>query len=157
MKLKQLKPSRTKPCAGDIFAMRLPDDGNLFGRVISTEAKAGWALSGSILIYIYSHRSGVSAAPTAGQLTLADLLIPPLMTNKLPWSKGYFETVGHRPLLNEDVLKTHCFKSSSGKLYDEKCAELGKETKPCGQWGLHSYRTIDYAVSAALDIRLAEQ
>jgi hypothetical protein len=75
-----------------------------------------------------------------------------MMTNTLPWSKGYFETVAHLPLSAEDVLPRHCFRSSSGKYFDEICNELPREEQPCGDWGLHSFRTIDDDVSDALGI-----
>jgi hypothetical protein len=74
------------------------------------------------------------------------------MTNTLPWSKGYFQTLENRPLGASDVLRSHCFRSSGGKYYDESCVELPGPKEPCGDWGLHSFRTIDDAVSDALGI-----
>jgi Immunity protein 26 len=156
MNLQPLKPSRKKQSPGDIFAMRLVDDRYLFGRVISTEAKAGWSLSGSILIYIYRVVVDGPELPPMDQLTRDNLLVPPIMTNALPWSKGYFETVAQAGLAATDVLSRHCFRSSSGKYYDEKCVELAGEVQPCGDWGLHSFRTIDDEISYALGIARAE-
>jgi hypothetical protein len=126
----------------------------LFGRVISTEAMAGWSMRAN-LIYVYSARSDVKAAPEESAVRRDRLLIPPLMTNRLPWSRGYFETLTNRPLDEHDVLKQHCFRSSGGRYYDEALRELPGPTEPCGIWGLASYRTIDDAISEALGIPLA--
>lgn len=136
--------------------MWLIDNRYLFARVISTEAKAGWSLSGSILIYIYRTVTDDLQPPPKGELTRDSLLVPPIMTNSLPWTKGYFETVAHAALSDTDVLPRHCFRSSSGKYYDEKCVELTGEVQPCGDWGLHSFRTIDDEISDAFGIARAE-
>jgi hypothetical protein len=44
--LKLLRPSRKRLAAGDIFVMLPPDGKYLFGRVISTEARAGPSMPG---------------------------------------------------------------------------------------------------------------
>lgn len=74
------------------------------------------------------------------------------MTNTLPWSRGYFETLENRPLETGEVLREHCFRSSKGKYYDEHSNELSGPVEPCGDWGLQSYRTIDDEISDALGI-----
>jgi hypothetical protein len=148
-----LKKSRHRLREGDVFVMRLPDRLYLYGRVISTNAKAGWSMPGAILIYVYRSRSTRKAAvPT---LALGDLLLPPMMTNRLGWSRGYFETIGHRRLKPSDVLRQHCFEDFAGRYFDETAAELPGPIEPVGMWGLHSYRSIDDEISKALGIALA--
>lgn len=132
--------------------MNVQDGRYLFGRVVSVEARAGWSMPGSILIYVYRSFSEELAIPSRTELTPENLLVPPMMTNTRPWSMGYFETVTNTSLAEGDLLPTHCFRSSSGKYYDEFCNELPREVPPCGGWGLHSYRTIDDEVGAALGI-----
>ena len=152
--LRVLKPSRKKLHAGDVFTMQLPDEDFLFGRVVSTEAK--WALAASanaILIYVYRHRSRVAEVPVGSAMRPSELLVPPIMINRLPWSRGYFQTLSRVPLESEDVLPQHCFHSASrGRYYDEHGNELWGPTQPVGDHGLHSFRTVDDLISDALGI-----
>lgn len=78
------------------------------------------------------------------------LLVSPIMTNKLPWSKGYFETLANVPLGEDDVLDQHCFLDWTGRYYDENLNELPGPREPVGEYGLASFRTIDDEVSDAL-------
>jgi len=151
--LKVLKPSRAKPSRGDIFAASLPSGEYLFGRVIDTQARVG-AIEG-VLIYIYSHLSNAKSPPALGELNPASLLVPPIITNRLPWARGFFQKVADSPLRPEDRLSQHCFRRSNGQYFDEANNELLHLVEPCGDWGLHSYRTIDDAISEALGIPLA--
>lgn len=149
--LRVLRPSRKAPRAGDVFVMQLPDDRFTFGRVVSTEAMAGPSMRGAILIYVYRPRFDSKALPERSELSPDQLLVSPMMTNRLPWSKGYVETVAHWPLEPDDALPQHCFLSAArGRYFDEKGNELPGAIEPVGDYGLHSYRTIDDAVSEAL-------
>lgn len=150
--LRVLAPSRKAPKPGDVFAMQLPDESFLHGRVISTEAKAGPSMPGAILLYIYSARSPHCSKPAPTDLTPDQLLLGPIMTNRLPWSKGYFKTIANEPLQTADLLAQHCFKDSRGQYLDEAGNILAGPTEPVGTYGLHSYRSIDDAVSDALGI-----
>src|SRR3954452_9236707 len=120
-----LSPSRKRLAEGDIFAMRVLDLGFVFGRVISTEAI--WAVGGedsglANLLYIYSGVHTELNPPH--RLKPEALLIPPVMTNRLGWSRGYFQTIANRPLKPEDVLRVHCFRRSNGEFYDERGSRL---------------------------------
>lgn len=149
--LRVLKPSRKRPRAGDVFVMQLPDDSYVFGRVISTAAMAGASMPGAILIYVYQQRFDSKVVPGRSEVSRDRLLVAPMMTNRLPWSRGYFETVAHWPLEADDTLPQHCFLSAArGRYFDEKGNELAGPVEPVGVYGLHSYRTIDDAVSTAL-------
>jgi hypothetical protein len=153
MNLQVLRKSRRSPKAGDIFAMLPPDGQYLYGRVVDTDANP-LGVGGAILIYIYRARSqDKSPVP---ELTRDALLLPPLMTNRLPWSRGYFEHLEHIALEPADRLPQHCFKDCVRKTYrDEHGNRLKKPSGPVGEWGLHSYRTIDDEISKALGIPLA--
>jgi len=131
-----------------------PDDKYLFGRVISTEAKVGPSITAN-LIYVFKARSAVKSVPDDSELRPDRLLIAPLMINRLPWSKGYIETLLNRPLAEGEVLSQHCFSSSGGRYYDELSREISGPIEPCGLWGLNSYRTLDDDISEALGIPLA--
>jgi hypothetical protein len=155
--LQILTPSRRAMQPGDLFVMRLHDRVHFFGRVVNTEAWAGWGMPHAILIYIYDTRSELPEPPDRAALKRDRLLVPPMMTNRLPWSRGYFEMIEHVPLQPDDVYQPHCFEDVRGKCYDEFTNELRKCIEPCGDWGLHSFRTIDDAVSRALGIPLAPE
>jgi Immunity protein 26 len=155
MNLAVLKKSRRSPRNGDIFVMLPPDGQFLYGRVINSEAKAGWGMDRSILIYVYRGRS--KRKEDVPVLRPEDLLVAPMMTNRLPWSRGYFEFIKNEELQPSDVLRQHCFKDTRGFYYDDQNNELPGPVEPVGVRGLHSYRTIDDEVSRALGIPLATE
>lgn len=146
-----LRPSRKRVQAGDIFRVGLPEATYVFGRVIGAAMDTGPMGPGSYLIYVYAHRSRVHE-PDLDRMATKDLLIPPLFINRLPWSRGYFEAVSHRPLSTDDVLPCHCFRSLNGTYLDETGAPLPHAIQPCGEWGLNSFRTFDDQLSDALGI-----
>lgn len=152
MNLAVLKKTRRAPEVGDIFVMQPPDGQYLFGRVVDTNANP-LGVGGAILVYVYRVRSATKAP--APELLRGQLLVPPMMTNKQPWTKGFFEHVENRPLSPMDRLPRHCFKDSRGWYFDETRSRLPGPVEPVGQWGLHSYRTIDDEISKALGIPLA--
>lgn len=129
----------------------------LFGRVVQTDAVALPAAPGAILIYVHNAWSGRPEA--VPDLWPDDLLIPPTMVNRLGWSRGYFETVAHEPLGDDDVLPVHCFASTiyaSGPHYfDEFHNELPGPVEPVGEAGLANYRVVDDLVSDALGVERA--
>lgn len=152
--LQVLKPSRRKPSAGDIFAMQLPDQSKLFGRVIGADLQEfnQAPMPGAYLIYVYRHRAR-SLQPERAELTPTELLLPPVFINTMPWTRGYFLTVDQRPLRPEDQLKQYCFwDAARGIFVDEMHRTLPREIHPCGDWGLSSYRWIDDQISDALGI-----
>ena len=154
MNLSVLKKSTRPLRVGDIFAMLPPDGAFLFGRVVETKAKIG-PFERCILVYIYRARSG--SLDVLPQLKREELLCAPMMTNRLPWSKGYFETVVHRDLADEDRLAAHSFKDSRGLYFDEFGNQVPQGIDPTGHCGLHSYRTIDDEISKALGLPLAPE
>lgn len=152
MNLAVLKISRRQPQAGDIFAMQPPDGQFLFGRVVDTNANP-LGVGGAILIYVYRVR-----APTkvpVPELLVGQLLVPPMMTNRRPWTMGYFEHLENRPLSATDCLPQHCFRDVRGWYRDQSGGRLNGPVEPVGEFGLHSFRTIDDEISKALGIPLA--
>lgn len=151
-----LKPSRKKAQPGDVFAVGLPDGTFLFGRVVSTHAQ--WTLAvdadPAILIYLYRERSAAKAAvPDRSMMRPDRLLVSPIMTNRLAWTRGYFETLANVPLEPNEVLPQHCFLSASrGRYFDDEGNELTGAIEPVGDYALHSFRTIDDQISDALGI-----
>jgi hypothetical protein len=112
-------------------------------------------MTGVNLIYIYDVERQSPDPPPDDSITTEHLLLPPILINRLPWSRGYFETVAHRALNPRQLLPRHCFKDSNGRYFDEHSNKVDEPTEPVGVWGLGSFRTVDDAVSAALGIPLA--
>lgn len=151
--MKVIRRSRHRPKPGDIFAMLWADDRYLFGRVIRANLPSGLApIPTANLIYIYRWRAD-SKVPDVCRLTVDQLLLPPIFTNRMGWTNGYFETIDNRPLSKDDVLPRHCFWDSLRNAYiDENQRPLPEQMEPrgCGSWGLVSYRWIDDQISDAL-------
>src|SRR5438105_8180120 len=144
--LRVLKRSRKPPTPGDVFAMQLPDGRYLFGRVILADLPRERApMPGAYLIYVYDEVSETKTPEL--ELSPERLLLPPVFINRMPWTKGYFETVDHRPLRPEDLLQQTCFRRWNGDYLDETGSKLPGPLEPCGDWGLASYRMIDDLVS----------
>ena len=117
---------------------------------------SGLGVPGAILVYIYQVQSTTKDLPDRAQLRPSRLLVSPMMTNRLPWSRGYFETIEHVPLDEDDVLGQHCFLSAArGTYHDEKGNELSGRIEPVGDYGLHSFQTIDDEISDALGFERA--
>lgn len=152
MNLTVLKKSRASPAVGDVFVMLPPDGLFLYGRVVAIDAKIG-PMSDCYLIYVYSQRS--KKKEEIPELLRGQLLTPPMMTNKLPWTKGYFETLEHRVIDPTDRLPKHCFVDTRGWYFDEYNNRLSAPVEPIGERGLQSFRTIDDKISRALGIELA--
>lgn len=155
MNMKRLTHATKKPRAGDFFAIALKDERFLFGRVINTNAISGLGLPGAILIYIYETQSKTKELPDSSHLRPDRLLVSPIMTNQLPWTRGYFEILDHAPLEDDDILRQHCFLSARGAYFDENGNKLDYASEPVGDYGLHSYRSIDDEISGALGLETA--
>jgi hypothetical protein len=147
-----LRKTRRAPEAGDIFVMQPPDGQFLFGRIVDPRAEIG-PIKPCVMVYVY--RTRASEKIPVPMLSCKELLVPPILTNKLPWSRGYFEFVEQRPMRQGERLTQHCFVDSSGRYFDERSTRITGPVEPVGTWGLDSYRTIDDKISKALGIPLA--
>lgn len=150
-------PSRKKVLPGDIFSMKLPE-GYLFGRVIATNAKSSrWDEPHLHLLYIYKGIRKTVADFQIDDFRPPQLLIPPVITNRLGWSRGVYETVGHAPLETADRLEQDVFlRPGSQDYWDENANPIKesavKDKSMAGVHGLHSYMTIENEVSVALGL-----
>lgn len=149
--LRIIRKSRKPLVVGDVFAMQLPNEMYLFGRVVLVEppfpAAPGPCCN---LVYIYDHQSSDKVVDQH-QLSPDNLLIPPTWTNRLGWTRGVFETIMNSPPGVADILKQHCFHDLLRKGFvDERGQPVPERVDPCGEWGLASYRYIDDRISEAL-------
>lgn len=151
--LEVLARSRKPLAPGDIFVCRPSGRGYLFGRVVATDARIK-SMENCILAYVFSQES--ESADVPDRLSAMRLLVPPFMTNRLPWSRGYFRSLGNRAFEPGERLPHHCFEEPLRRpirFWDEYNHELPSKREPCGIYALNSYRTIDSAINAALSTR----
>ena len=133
--------------------MQLPNGNYLHGLVVRANVSPPQApMPGANLIYIFEHQSE-SARPDPAVLKPSGLLLPPIWTNALAWSRGYFMNVDFIDVSPSRLLPKHCFWRASAKRYVDDGGEgIGDRIEPCGQWELVSYRWIDDQVSDAVGI-----
>jgi len=153
MNMQILRRSYKELEVGDIFAYRIKGQPYGFGRVIRLNAVIG-GFPGAILLYIYDAFSSEKTQVPA--LHKDRLLVPPVGTNRRPWTVGCFETIAHLSLRPADVLPVHCFWDPERRRgYDEYGKPLRRRPRVWGFDGLDSYRTVDVMLSTALGIRPA--
>ncbi|AQP45200.1 hypothetical protein RPIT_10665 [Tessaracoccus flavus] len=145
----------SRPKTGDVFEIRIGGY-RCPGRVVSTEAKPlGKGAPDAPLVYLFHPVSPQWEFDQREVLQVTNLLVSPIMTNLKPWTLKYFRTLGNVGFADGERLERHCFRSSFGRFYDEQGNEIQEPVSPVGTWGLHSFRTIDDALSEALGIPLA--
>jgi hypothetical protein len=146
-----MKRHRYLPKKGDIFYMQIPAGNYLFGRVIMPDFDSG-PMPKASLVYIYDWQSS-APFPEYSNLLPCRLLIEPVWTNRLGWTRGYFQHVENRAIAEQDLLRRHCFFSVARQKYvDESGGTLDQRFEPCGEWSLASYRWMDDRISDALRI-----
>jgi ribosomal protein S18 acetylase RimI-like enzyme len=133
---------RREPQIGDVFAVSRADGEAILGRVVSTSAIVG-PTHGCVLAYLYRD----VPRPTRG-----DLLLPPVLTTRAPWSRGYFTHVRSAPLLPGDYFERHVFRDAKGQLVDEEArpVDAAEPGELVGEWRLLDVGAIDAAIDAAL-------
>lgn len=134
--------ARRSAQVGDVIAVHTPGAEGLFGRVVSTAAIVG-PTHGCNLVYVYS---------PGPRLSRDELLVPPMITTRAPWSHGYFTFVRSEPLLHGDFFERHCFRDDRGRVFDEESRPLDESFEPVGVWRLYEdVEGIDAVIGAALE------
>ncbi len=154
---RQLKKSKKALRTKHIFVVRFDDLGFFWGRIIDPDVELWGGFRGP-LIYIYNRcTASKDAVP---ELPKTELLVPPLFTNRLSWSRGYFETVANRTLTPEEILSQHCFSawSADGVEYyvDENGKRLPRRTEPCGQYGVCGVEYVEHQMADVLGRPLSD-
>lgn len=140
--LERLAPSLKQAAVGDVFVFRPVGRGYFFGRVIRTDVRAvGGALS--LLVYLFAIESHTRVPPA--HLSAKGLLTAPMLTDQQIWSRGYFETVQHRPIARGERLPVHCFKipgSVPARYVDADGVQLPAGRRPCGIYVSRTYLEV---------------
>ena len=151
---KQLIPmnkSRKKPCIGDVFVLQPVSGTFYFGKVIQADLQSDNSfIRGMFLVYIYDYKSTEKEIVT--DFENSDFLIAPMIINKQPWLKGYFETIGNVPVSLQEQNVDYGFWDVMKKHYvDIKGKVLDTPPKFHSIYGLGSYGIVTKEVFKALE------
>ncbi|WP_405079952.1 immunity 26/phosphotriesterase HocA family protein [Paenibacillus chitinolyticus] len=148
--LRILKRTRKSPRVGDIFVMEPKENLFYFGKVINANVVSKNPLfNGGYLIYLYNYPATTKEIPD--HLSPNNLLIPPIVTNKQGWLKGYFETVGSRDATSEEKNLDYGFwHSTSEKFYSLSWDVLTEKPTQFIRNGLISYGGIGRGIHRLL-------
>jgi len=135
--------ARREPQLGDVFAVRRGEDEEILGRVVSTSAVVG-PTHGCVVVYLYRDDTPRPRRDA--------LLLPPILTTRGAWSRGYFAHLRSEPLLPGDYFERHVFRDAQGRFYDEEARPIDapEPGEPVGAWRLFDMEAIEAAVAAAL-------
>ncbi len=115
MNLELLKRSRHRPTDGDMFEMQVSGGPRLLGRVAAADIHdlTRTPMPGANLIYVFQPGIEIEdlLTPTKEQLLLA-----PIFTNRMGWTRGYFRHLENRPLGKKARLST----SASGTRFGSR-------------------------------------
>jgi hypothetical protein len=151
----QGKPQR--PREGDIFAYRLRGRYG-FGRIIRTGVKGNWR-EPPIHSVVYFYRGLAEGKLDWPSLQRDNLLLPPQLLDADDWNYAYFEIVGRRPLLKEEVWPVHCFLEAGSKperYFDEYARPLPVRSEPCGFTFITGSGALEVEIAYALGIVQSE-
>lgn len=145
-----IEKSRKLPMVGDLFVLKPVGYDYYLGRVIKTDAKI-FTFNNCILVYVYNSHGADPVLMCQEPSDQDNFLLPPLLINRLPWSKGYFKTICNIPLKADDQLEQHVFRTYEGRLFDEYGKSLLEASGPVGMHGLWSYSAVGEAIQNKLN------
>lgn len=149
--MRVLRSSREQRVPGDFFAYEMPDGVRRYGRLIARSVGIGNMEPTPVQHLVYFYGAGAEGEFDPGKCDPHRLLVPPLVVNQKPWTLGLFERVARLPLRAGDVLPSHGFYCGwRNQYFDEMSREISQPAGPCGEFGLHSYLTVDRCLSEAL-------
>ncbi|MGB4762207.1 MAG: hypothetical protein WBP12_02510 [Candidatus Saccharimonas sp.] len=147
--------SRKRGHAGDGFFLEVQGIGFLVGRLLSTDAFWSVGQSGANMVQIFN--TVFNSREEAFRGRVENLLIAPVLTNNLPWSKGYFQALPEEATTTFATphMNYHFFHAQTAAYYDHTGRVVPHPEQPVGEFLLDSYLTIDDKVSDALGIERA--
>ena len=145
-----MNKSRKYPKEGDIFLVQPFLNVYYYGKVIQTQIQSGDSfVNGMNLIFIYDKCTGDQSIPE--DLNDADFLISPIIINKLPWSRGYFETIGNVQVTEREKSRSYGFWSFQKKMFvDVEGMPLAYKPRYWSYYGLASYAVVGDKIQTAL-------
>lgn len=145
-----MEPSRKRPKEGDVFLTQPFLGTYYYGKVIQTRIKSeDSCVNGMNLIFLYNRLADGRTVPD--DLGEEDFLIPPVIINKLPWSRGYFETIGNAAVTESERNRSYGFWRFQTKTFvDVTGAPLAEKPLCWSDHGLASYAVVGERIQAAL-------
>lgn len=154
--LEHLENSRKNIHTGDVFVVKPKGEGYYYG-VVANSNSNHFGVEGIIHIQIFNYcTEKIEGVPC--DLYKYELLIPPILTNKLGWRKGYFKTIGSLDTNMFPSIKQAVFVDviRSGYYFDDKSNQLDRiySIETTGSFSIKSYLNIDALISLKLGIPL---
>ena len=153
--LENLGGTRKNIKSGDVFVFKPKKHPYYYGVVINSDASI-FTAKGLLHIQFFNLNSE-NGNSVPDDLHCAKLLIPPILTNKLGWRKGYFKTIGNVDIKDFISVQNAAFFYYNGKIFDDSSNQLPspKSIEETGSFAITSYLNIDNLISLALEIPLA--
>ena len=139
--------SRKKPRPGDVFTMRTADGLYAFGRVVDNDAHILGVPGGLYLVYIYDHLGSEPSPPPLALMRPPRLMFGPRIINRTGWTRGYFETITHIDLTDDDVIRRHLFRDLDGSVWTEHGERVRWPRGPVQARAVGNFLTIGDAVA----------
>ena len=152
--LPALGTKRRHPRAGDAFVYH-PGNANFFwGRLLETPFSISWAKGHLILLYDVA-TTDTDRVPWEA-IGSAQLLVPPIVINGTPWSKGYFRSVENRPMRPEESRHPIFFVNHNRECVDSNGkSTVGSQLSPDAMlptFGLSNVRLVDELLKQRLGV-----
>lgn len=148
--------SASRPVAGDFVGLQVIDGRWVCGRIIATDAWTSvyadvW--QECILLYLYS--AVFAEQPKMSQVEgLRDLLVPPMILAREPWSRKFVKRIGNRKVKPADRLPRHCFQwcSNPPTYFNEYGHQWRQRFEPCGQLCVTLLGGLEYEIANAVGV-----
>ena len=145
-----MNKSRKRPKEGDVFLVQPFLGVHYYGKVIQTQISSkDSCVNGMNLIFLYRRRAQKRTIPE--DLSEAEFLILPVIINQLPWSRGYFETIGSAGVTEAEMDRSYGFWSFQKKRFVDVSGSLLTEKPECwSDYGLASYAVVGEKIQTVL-------
>lgn len=140
-----LEKSRVRPKSGDIFVLQIAVVFH-FGRVLRTDAKSALIDLKTNFVLVLIFRQSSAHPEFSPEIENSGELFRPRLINRQGWLQGYFKTVAHKPLTEEENSRVYFFRvSPNGESYYNDRGE--KVERPDGEYtlgyGIGNHLTIE--------------
>jgi hypothetical protein len=153
--LEFLETSKKKIKTGDVFVVKPPKMKFYYGIVANSNANL-FHVDGILHLQFFDFSTD-DYGSISDKLHDSKLLFPPVLTNRLGWSKGYFKTIGNISIENFKTIKEASFYYYNGEIFDDNSNQLSQpySLETTGSFAVTSYLNIDNLISLRLGIPLA--
>lgn len=153
-----IKKSRPKLRCGDVFYYHI-DNKYYFGIVLLTQLDKKISDNTAIVVLLVNYHtkeiSDFSLEELNNKVIELDLISPPAVINKKPWSLGYFVNLENIHYKNQDILELLRFECWNYVCnYQHEPSNDVPEVKLFGSVGIYGYEGIEYLIQVGLGLFL---